>query len=69
MIPNGLEEEQQSILLRLKEILNDSECLKPLNLRYISNGKILAETRKVDAVIYHITTTVLLQLLTVKGRG
>ena len=34
MIPEGLEEEQRNILLRLKEILNDPDCIKPLNLRH-----------------------------------
>ena len=57
VIPEGLEEEQRNILLRLKEILNNPDCIKPLNLRHINNGKILVETKKVDAVLDHITTT------------
>ena len=46
VIPEGLEEEKRNILLRFKEILNDPDCIKPLNLRHINNGKILAETKK-----------------------
>ena len=57
VIPEGLEEEQRNILLRSKEILNNPDCTKPLNLRHINNGKILVETKKVDAVLDHITTT------------
>ena len=44
-------------MLRLKEILDDPESTKSLNLRDINKGKILAETKKVDAVLDHITTT------------